>query len=187
MKLTQKQLRSIIRSVIRETLIREYGYDDDEWNKGVDKYRNKDVQPWEPSTKVGGTKSRSQSKQTRSKTMTPTRTQRNPEEWDLVKEFGFEYVPWSEFVKRYPNAAKSFADNYTEGWSQDEIDRMGDPDPLKWDNLWDDETFVAPDGTPVIVGNITGPGGSVELGWNGKEWDEILTDEDDGSIEWFKN
>jgi hypothetical protein len=68
------------------------------------------------------------------------------------------------------------------------LDNMGSDDPLEWDALWDDEVFRRPDGTYLILGNITGPGGSLWLKWDGKYWDEVLLDEETGEIDgnWLK-
>ncbi len=114
--------------------------------------------------------------------MAKTRTERHPEKYTWAKEWGWTHLPWPEFIKRFPEAAKAFAQYYQDGWSAEEIKEFGGRDYHAWTVLWDDECFVTKAGLPVIFGNITGPGGSLFLAYQKGEWDEVLFD-DDGNLE----
>ena len=114
--------------------------------------------------------------------MASTRTERHPENWQCVTEWGWTHLPWPEFVKRFPKQAKAFAQNHTEGWAPEEIKEMGGRNVLKWPALDDDEPFVTKDGQPIIYANVDGPGGSLFLSYQNGEWDEVLVD-DDGNLE----
>lgn len=111
-----------------------------------------------------------------------TRTKRNPENYGVVTDWGWKHVPWPQFVQQYPEAAAAYVENYTRDWDDESIAEFGDPDPLKWEALWDDELFVTPDGMLVALANITGPGGSLEVAYQNGEWDEVLFD-DEGNLE----
>jgi hypothetical protein len=113
-----------------------------------------------------------------------TRSERNPSNYDAVTKWGFTHVPWPEFVKRFPQAAESFASTTTEGWSDEDIAQAGGHDPLTWPTLYDDEMFLDREENPVALVNITGAGGSLWLGYQAGTWDEIMFD-DDGNREDF--
>jgi hypothetical protein len=111
---------------------------------------------------------------------TRTRTQRNPNNYYCVIHCGFTPISWPEFLKRFPKEANAFAnESYLECWEE-----MGSDNPNDWTHLWDDEVFLNRDGEPIILGNITGPGGSLWLMYKEDEddWDEVLLD-DEGNLE----
>jgi hypothetical protein len=107
----------------------------------------------------------------------PTRTKRNPQNYDVVTHWGFTHIPWPDFVRRFPTEAASFAQNYTEGWAPEEIADCGGPDVLSWKELWDDEMFTDTSGRPVALANITGPGGSLWMAPGTDGWDEVMYDD----------
>lgn len=111
-----------------------------------------------------------------------TRTPRNPAVYQCVTEWGFTHVPWPEFVQRFPEDAAQYVENYLEGWTDEEIAERGGGDPLTWPALWDDEAFLDRDGNPIILANISGPGGSLWMMHEDEEWDEVVLD-DDGNVE----
>lgn len=115
-------------------------------------------------------------------TMSRTRSDRSGFKHEWASEWGWTHIPWPEFVQRFPKEAAEFAENYTEGWSDEEITNAGGPDVLSWDVLYDDEPYIDNKGRPVIQGNITGPGGSLMLGYAEDGWDEFVTD-DNGNRE----
>lgn len=113
-----------------------------------------------------------------------TRTKRvDPNSYSMVKDWGWHWVPWPEFVERFPHEAEAWV--HVLDWSV-----SGDHVPtLDADALWDDEPFVSAEGTPVIYGNITGPGGSMFMAWmdgvDHEEWMEADVDEATGEPQAF--
>lgn len=114
---------------------------------------------------------------------TPTRTERNPNTFFCVTEWGFTPISWPEFVKQFPEEAGFYSENYTDSWDEDDILKMGSENPLEWTQLWDDEVFLNKEGRPFILGNITGPGGSAWFAYEEGGWDEVILNDEDGSIE----
>jgi len=112
-----------------------------------------------------------------------TRTERNPNIYFCVTEWGFTPITWPEFVKQFPEQAKSYSEICVEHCSEDDLLEMGSENPLEWTHLWDDEVFLNKENRPLILGNITGPGGSLWLAYEEGGWDEILLNDEDGSIE----
>lgn len=110
--------------------------------------------------------------------MANTRTERHPEKYHCVTEWGFTHLTWPEFVKRFPSEAMIFAENYTEGWSPEEIAQSGGPDVTTWPALYDDVCFLDRKGRPTFLCNITGCGGAFWCAIINGVWDEVLYDED---------
>jgi hypothetical protein len=111
-----------------------------------------------------------------------TRSDRSGYEHQWAKDWGWTHVPWPKFVARFPKEAAVFVENYTEGWSEEEIQASGGADVLSWDALYDDEPYIDNKGRPVLQGNITGPGGSMFLGYVDGDAEEVLYD-DNGNRE----
>ena len=113
--------------------------------------------------------------------MVKTRTQRNPSQYPCVTEWGFTPLTWQDFLKRFPREAKAFAETFLDGWAPEEVIAFGGYDPNCWEALYDDEVFLNPVGLPLILGNITGPGGSLWLSFIDDEFCEVVLD-DDGNV-----
>ena len=112
--------------------------------------------------------------------MPSTRTVRNPAKYYAVTAWGFTHIPWREFVKDYPTEAQAFAEQADADLDAEELAEDGPS--MSNDQLWDDEVFLDMKGRPAIMGNITGPGGSMWLAFVGDGWDEVLYD-DNGNRE----